>query len=151
MTLSHQFDLTADLGKQFNQVAKLINVSDTLDTERGAYYVSLGSFDTHSDVGAQLQNNFEQIDNALHTFELEMKAQGRWDDVVKILGPFHYLGFKIVEDIGPYHECPPWRTLARSTRTRSRTPAHWRAQARQTARPAGSAALPWATRARAAP
>ena len=38
MTLSHQFDLTADLGKQFNQVAKLINVSDTLDTERGAYY-----------------------------------------------------------------------------------------------------------------
>ena len=63
------------------QVAKLINSSATLGTERGTFYVQAGGFDTHSDVKEVLQGNLGEIDAALASFVAEMKHQGRWDDV----------------------------------------------------------------------
>ena len=69
------------ISQQLEQVAKLINVSSQLRTERGAYYVSIGSFDTHSDNSGTLENLFGEIDAALRAFVSEMQSQGRWDDV----------------------------------------------------------------------
>ena len=62
-------ELTASFGdnsieKQFMQVAKLINVSAQLGTERGAYFVRTGGYDTHSDVGAILNENLGQVNSA---------------------------------------------------------------------------------------
>ena len=65
------------IGPQFEQVAKLINVSADLRTERGAYFVSLGRFDTHSNNGAALEQNFGEINAALRAFVNEIKSQGR--------------------------------------------------------------------------
>ena len=70
-----------DFSEQLTQVAKVINASAALQTERGAFYVKVNGFDTHSDVGDVLEANFGQINRALRSFVAEMKAMGRWDDV----------------------------------------------------------------------
>ena len=75
---------TDKISQQLEQVAKLINVSAHLRTERGAYYVSLGGFDTHSDNGPQLEKLFGEINTALRAFVNEIKSQGRWDDVLVV-------------------------------------------------------------------
>ena len=75
---------TDKISQQLEQVAKLINVSAHLRTERGAYYVSLGGFDTHSDNGPQLEKLFGEINAALRAFVNEIKSQGRWDDVLVV-------------------------------------------------------------------
>ena len=67
-----------------SQVAKLIKVSADLRTERGAYYVSLGGFDTHKDNGPQLEKLFGDMNAALKAFVDEIKSQGRWDDVLVV-------------------------------------------------------------------
>ena len=65
-------------------MAKLIKVSADLRTERGAYYVSLGGFDTHKDNGPQLEKLFGDMNAALKAFVNEIKSQGRWDDVLVV-------------------------------------------------------------------
>ena len=70
-----------DLSDQFKQVAKIINTSEALKTERAAFYVQIGGFDTHSDVGEVLETNLGEINLALRSFVAEMNAMGRWNDV----------------------------------------------------------------------
>ena len=65
------------ISQQLKQVAKLINVSADLRTERGGYFVSLGGFDTHSDNGLTLEEKFGEINAALRAFVDEIKSQGR--------------------------------------------------------------------------
>ena len=72
---------TNDLLEQFSQVARVISARDTLQAERQMFYLELGGFDTHSDVGGVLEENFAEIDAALASFVAEMEAQGRWGDV----------------------------------------------------------------------
>ena len=86
MAKALDFDLketfaTDSTSQQLQQVAKLVNVSSQLRTERGAYFVRVGGFDTHSDNGGTLEEKFAEIDAALRAFVNEMKSQGRWDDV----------------------------------------------------------------------
>ena len=71
----------SSISQQFKQVAKLITVNSQLRTERGAYFVRIPGFDTHSDNGGRLEEKFDEIDAALRAFVNEMKSQGRWDDV----------------------------------------------------------------------
>ena len=69
------------IADQLKQVAKLVNVSHALQTDRAAFFVQIGGFDTHSDVGAVLEENLGQIDRALRSLVSELKAMGRWDEV----------------------------------------------------------------------
>ena len=55
----------ASISQQLKQVTKLINKSEQLRTERGAYFVSIGGFDTHSNNGGILEEKFAEIDSAL--------------------------------------------------------------------------------------
>ena len=71
----------AGLSNQFRQVAKAINASKTLENDRGVYYVSIGSFDTHGNSGTVMADKFDAIDLALGSFVTEMKAQGHWNNV----------------------------------------------------------------------
>ena len=52
-----------------------------LRAERDAFYVSLGGFDTHSDIEATLQERLAWVDNALNSFTTEMRSLGVWDKV----------------------------------------------------------------------
>ena len=72
------------LGRQLEQVSKLIKSRQQLGTDRQTFFVTIGGFDTHSNVGSTLVNRFQQIDAAIASFEEEMKLQGVWDDVALI-------------------------------------------------------------------
>jgi uncharacterized protein (DUF1501 family)/uncharacterized protein (DUF1800 family) len=71
----------ANLVLQLQQVAKVIQSRDAFEAERDVFYISLGGFDTHSEVINQLINNYGAIDGALATFVAEMKALGVWQNV----------------------------------------------------------------------
>lgn len=66
------------LGRQLRTVASLIlGEADTV-----VYYLSLGSFDTHINQPVQHQRLLSQLDAALAAFAADLKAQGRWSDVL---------------------------------------------------------------------
>jgi uncharacterized protein (DUF1501 family) len=72
------------LGVQFTQVAKLIKSNAALGTNRDVFHVSLGGFDTHTNLKDTLALKMSQIDAALDAFRTEMIAQGVWDDVIVV-------------------------------------------------------------------
>jgi cullin-associated NEDD8-dissociated protein 1 len=74
---------TDSFGSQMKQVAKLIKMrnEEALDMERGAFIVSQGGFDTHTDVGEKLQEIMTYVDDGVGKFKAEMEAQGLWDGV----------------------------------------------------------------------
>ncbi len=67
-----------ELGKSLKTVASLI----LSDTDTAVYYVSIGSFDTHINQGAQQKRLFEQISSAMEVFSRDMKANGKWNDIL---------------------------------------------------------------------
>lgn len=75
---------TDGISKQFKQVASLIKLRSQNTTERDAFYVQLGGFDTHSNMLETLETKFSQIDAALTSFVREMRDQGVWDDVAVV-------------------------------------------------------------------
>ncbi len=66
------------LGKHLKTVASLI----LGDSETSVYYLSLGSFDTHINQQNQQKRLFTELNDALAAFSAELKAQGRWNDVL---------------------------------------------------------------------
>uniref|UniRef100_A0A7S4SBN9 DUF1501 domain-containing protein n=1 Tax=Ditylum brightwellii TaxID=49249 RepID=A0A7S4SBN9_9STRA len=77
VSLSQSFPAT-NLGNQLSTVAELIQTHTQRGTNRDLFYVSLGGFDTHADVGPALAARFDEVDGALSAFVNEMKAQGLW-------------------------------------------------------------------------
>lgn len=68
------------LGRQFSTVASLI----LGDADTVIYYLSLGSFDTHINQPLQHQRLLGELDAALSAFAADLKAQGRWNDVLVV-------------------------------------------------------------------
>ncbi len=66
------------LGKDLKTIASLI----MSDINTKVYYVSLGSFDTHVNQEAQQKRLFTEFNDAVASFSKDMKANGRWDDVL---------------------------------------------------------------------
>lgn len=74
---------TSSLDQQMQQVAKLIKMLPTQEkVERAVFFTQTGGFDTHNTF--DLAPLLSPIDSALGSFATEMKAQGRWDDVVVV-------------------------------------------------------------------
>lgn len=67
-----------EIGQNMKTIASLI-FSDINTT---VYYVSLGSFDTHVNQQIQQQNLFNQLNDAVKTFVNDLKANGRFNDVM---------------------------------------------------------------------
>ena len=63
------------------QVARLISSRDALKSERDIFFVDIGGFDTHSDGKEVLESKMVEINDALESFVVEMKAQSLWDKV----------------------------------------------------------------------
>jgi uncharacterized protein (DUF1501 family) len=67
-----------ELGNSLKTIASL--VFSEINTK--VYYVSLGSFDTHINQQAQQQRLFTQMNDAVGAFVKDLKANGRFDDVL---------------------------------------------------------------------
>jgi len=66
------------LGKDLKTIASLI----LADTDTSVYYVSLGSFDTHINQEGQQKRLFQELNEALTVFCNDLKANGKWNDVL---------------------------------------------------------------------
>jgi uncharacterized protein (DUF1501 family) len=71
---------TSGLSAQFNQIAKMIKLQPTLQTERAVFVTSAGGFDTHNTF--DLQPLLTPINTAIGSLVAELKIQGRWDNTV---------------------------------------------------------------------
>ena len=67
-----------ELSKSFQTIASLI--FSEINTK--VYYVSLGSFDTHINQGNQQQRLFTEMNEAISAFVKDLKANGRFNDVL---------------------------------------------------------------------
>jgi uncharacterized protein (DUF1501 family) len=67
-----------EIGQNMKTIASLV-FSD-IDTK--VYYLSLGSFDTHVNQQLQQQNLFTQMNDAVKVFVKDLKANGRFNDVM---------------------------------------------------------------------
>jgi uncharacterized protein (DUF1501 family) len=67
-----------ELGNSLKTIASLI----FSDINTKVYYVSLGSFDTHINQQIQQQNLFNQMNEAVGAFVKDIKANGRFNDVL---------------------------------------------------------------------
>lgn len=80
------------LGKQLKTIASLI----LADTDTSVYYVSLGSFDTHINQEGQQKRLFQEMNDALAAFIKELKANGKWQDV--LLATFSEFGRRVSQN-----------------------------------------------------
>lgn len=83
-TLNENFNQYNYLSRQFEVVSKLIKSKDVRGVDRDVFYVQTGGFDTHADMIYRLADLGNGINDALGSFVNEMKAQGRWNDVVLV-------------------------------------------------------------------
>ncbi|RYY85846.1 MAG: DUF1501 domain-containing protein, partial [Chitinophagaceae bacterium] len=82
----------SNLGKDLKTIASLIY--SEINTK--VYYVSLGSFDTHVNQEAQQQRLFKEMNDAVGAFISDMKANGRWNDV--LLFSFSEFGRRVAQN-----------------------------------------------------
>lgn len=76
-TTSGQYP-NSELGRSFQTISTLIQS----DVNTKVYYVSLGSFDTHINQEGQQKRLFTEMSDALTAFVKDMKANGRFEDVL---------------------------------------------------------------------
>ena len=67
-----------ELGRSFRTIASLI----FSDINTKVYYVSLGSFDTHLNQGAQQQRLFTDMNESVKAFVKDLKKNNRFEDVL---------------------------------------------------------------------
>jgi len=75
---------TTNAGKQFSMTARLLKAHTKRGTDRDVFYIDVGGYDNHVDLKYWQKIRFEELDPALDAFRQEMKAQGKWDDVVVV-------------------------------------------------------------------
>ncbi|MBL7808319.1 MAG: DUF1501 domain-containing protein [Saprospiraceae bacterium] len=68
------------LGRDLKTIASLI----LADTNTSVYYASLGSFDTHINQDGQQKRLFEELNGAMAAFAADMKANGKWQEVLVV-------------------------------------------------------------------
>jgi uncharacterized protein (DUF1501 family) len=81
-----------DLGNSMKTIASLI----FSDINTKVYYVSLGSFDTHINQDGQQQRLFTELNDAIKAFTKDLKANGRFDDV--LLFTFSEFGRRVAQN-----------------------------------------------------
>src|SRR5690606_5395352 len=69
---------TTQMGKSLKTIASLI--MSEINTR--VYYVSIGSFDTHTNQERQQARLFKELNDGLAAFTADLKANRRFDDVL---------------------------------------------------------------------
>ncbi|RYD52321.1 MAG: DUF1501 domain-containing protein [Sphingobacteriales bacterium] len=80
------------LGKDLKQVASLIGS----DINTQVYYLSIGSFDTHSGQAGRQKTLFTQLNDAVEAFVKDLKDQSRFEDV--LLMTFSEFGRRVAQN-----------------------------------------------------
>lgn len=80
------------LGTSLKTIASLI----FSDINTKVYYVSLGSFDTHINQNGQQQRLFTEMNDAIKSFTNDLKANGRFNDV--LLFTFSEFGRRVAQN-----------------------------------------------------
>jgi uncharacterized protein (DUF1501 family) len=83
---------TSELGKNLKTISSLIQS----DINTKVYYVSLGSFDTHTNQENQQKRLFTELNDAVSAFVKDMKGANRWDDVM--LFTFSEFGRRVTQN-----------------------------------------------------
>ncbi|TAD85901.1 MAG: DUF1501 domain-containing protein [Bacteroidetes bacterium] len=83
---------STELGKSLKTIASLV----FSDINTKVYYVSLGSFDTHTNQDNQQNRLFTELNGAVGAFVSDLKAQGRFDDV--LLCTFSEFGRRVAQN-----------------------------------------------------
>ena len=71
----------SDLGRQLQEVARLISVKDTLNASRQIFLVGVGGFDTHDDHLKRQQALLADLDAGLSAFAAALRQIGRFGQV----------------------------------------------------------------------
>eukprot|EP00965_Chrysotila_dentata_P104379 3446729-Pleurochrysis_carterae.AAC.1 len=85
-----EVDLTQDWSgasgftRELQQVARLIATREQAETDREAFFVSMGGFDMHFEVHNSLDMRMRAINDALNLFVAEMKGLDVWENVVLV-------------------------------------------------------------------
>jgi uncharacterized protein (DUF1501 family) len=82
----------SQLGQSFKTISSLI----MSDINTKVYYVSVGSFDTHAAQNQQQKRLFDEINNALSAFVADLKANGRFNDV--LITTFSEFGRRVAQN-----------------------------------------------------
>jgi len=83
-TLETSFSSNNYMSLQYAAVSKLIKNKGIRGVDRDVFYVDLGSYDSHANMLSSLDSLTNTVNEALSSFVTEMKAQGRWNDVVVV-------------------------------------------------------------------
>lgn len=81
-----------NLGKDFKKISSLI----LSDINTRVYYLSIGSFDTHVNQNEKQSALFTEINDAIKAFVKDMKANGKFDDV--LLMTFSEFGRRVAQN-----------------------------------------------------
>lgn len=81
-----------EIGKSLSTIASMI----LSDINTRVYYLSLGSFDTHINQVQTQQRLFTQLNDAVQPFVAELKANGRFEDV--LLFTFSEFGRRVAQN-----------------------------------------------------
>ena len=82
--LTAKFPQSSYLSLEFETVSKLIKNKGIRGVDRDVFYVKTSGFDTHTNMISTLADRMTELNDALDPFVMEMKAQGRWDEVVLV-------------------------------------------------------------------
>ena len=63
----------------------MILTSEQRGTDRDVIFVAEGGWDHHEGLKRKQVEDFQKLNDALETFEKEMKSQGLWDQVTVVL------------------------------------------------------------------
>ena len=74
------------LSKQLRNVARIMNIHQSMKSERDMFFVQLGGFDTHSNMKTTVDEKFTIINTALSSFVTEMKNKSLWNNVLLMTG-----------------------------------------------------------------
>lgn len=69
------------LGRQLEEVARTIEIRDTLGVRRQVFFVAIGGFDTHDTQANDLPGRHMQISDAIMAFRNAMIERNIWQDV----------------------------------------------------------------------
>ena len=70
------------LSKQLRNVARIMNIRQSIRSDRDMFFVQIGGFDTHSNMKSTVDEKFTLINTAISSFVEEMKNKSLWNDVV---------------------------------------------------------------------
>ena len=75
---------TDSTSREFEMITRIMQTRDARGVKRDMFYLSDGGYDTHSNVDANLINNFSRINAAIAAFVAELEVLGLWESTVVV-------------------------------------------------------------------